>query len=139
MSGRAEALWQLQLVPSLQRAPSPQPVPSPQRCRRARCRRCSCSFRIDKRSRSFKGSRAVRFCISNVLDLDWDWGSIRVSCQIIAEVRWRSYNAHVRGTFTRGPHLFRVIFTNVNWLAPAVLPQCYHRGSVVAVQPVMRR
>jgi hypothetical protein len=35
--------------------------------------------------------------------------------------------------------LLRVTFAHVNWLAPPLLPANDDRGSVVAVEPVMRR
>jgi hypothetical protein len=40
--------------------------------------------------------------------------------------------------FARAFQLFRVNFTHVNWLAPAVRPVRQDRGSEVTVEPVMR-
>ena len=54
-------------------------------------------------------------------------------------IRFRRYDADVRAMFARASKLFRVTFTHVYWLAPAILPASYDCGSVVAVELVMRR
>src|ERR1700747_1748130 len=56
-----------------------------------------------------------------------------------AMVRLIRYDADVRAMLARAPQLFRVTFTHINWLPPPVLPASYDCGSVVAVEPVMRR
>jgi hypothetical protein len=56
-----------------------------------------------------------------------------------AMVRLIRYDADVRAMFARASQLLRVTFTHVYWLTPPVLPASYDCGSVVAVEPVMRR
>jgi len=54
-------------------------------------------------------------------------------------VRLGGYDANIWAVLARAPQLFRVTFTHVNRLTPALLPANYDCGSVVAVEPVMCR
>ena len=59
--------------------------------------------------------------------------------RIVFMIRWSGDYTGIWAVIARAPQLFRVTFTHVNWLTPAVLPASYDCGAVVAVEPVVRR
>ena len=51
----------------------------------------------------------------------------------------RGYDADVRAMLARAAQLLRVTFAHVNWLTAPLLPANDNRGSVIAVEAVVRR
>jgi hypothetical protein len=68
-----------------------------------------------------------------------NFGRLLVFYRMVSIVRFSGYDAGFRAVLARVPQLFRVTFTNVNRLIPALLPANYNCGSVVAVESVMWR